>query len=541
MNTMRLFGLASLLALTVGCTSNNALAMPEKADDVVQATDVTMPVRIATWNIEHLAYPQDTGCRPRTEQEIVALRHYAESLDADVIALQEVASATAMAQIFPDSDWRIIVSQRPDSESYECRGSGFTSTQQKVAFAVKKSVAVLATDNVEELALDMPGLRYGLVIQVASPNGPLDILNVHMKSGCFVDDYLSSDSESCQIYARQAPILDNWIAQREAQGTAYAVLGDFNHRMSAPYNRLSRLLFSENRSTRLATRDVIGCHPRYPAPIDHILVGGMNTQVASNSIQVHQFDNMEAEAMLSDHCAISTALFAEKPAYSTAVTWLTRSKEYQLLTEDMYRQATEAIKSVSSETSNWVVVMDVDETILDNSAYQRQTETLGTGFAPDTWNAWVESENAVLVPGAKAFMEAVYQQGGKVALITNRPRTLDAHTWRNLQALEVPVTNDNTCLMGRVAADKEVIGQPGIHNDKDLRRQQVRQGKAGCFSLTREINRSWAQPHQILFQVGDNIEDFAGVTQEHADIGALLPEHGRSLFLLPNPMYGSWR
>lgn len=541
MNRLHLLGLASLLAFAFGFAKNTVYAMPVSDNTKTQSVESHGELRLATWNIEHLAYPVEQGCRPRQKSEITALQQYAESLDADVIALQEVASVAALRQIFPESEWQIILSQRPDSESYECRGSGFTSTQQKVAFAVNKSVPVLAVDNVEELGLEMPGLRYGLVIQVASPNGPMDILNVHMKSGCFVDDYLSSDSESCQIYARQAPILNKWISQREELGTPYVILGDFNHRMSAPYNRLSRLLLTEGRSARLATRDVIGCHPRYPAPIDHILVGGMNANVASESVQVHTFENMEAGEMLSDHCAISTALFAAKPTYSNAVTWFTRSKEYQLLTEEIYSLATDAVKTVSPDTTNWVVVMDVDETILDNSAYQRHTEAMGTGFSPETWNTWVQSEKAVLVPGAKAFMEAVFQQGGKIALITNRPRELDAHTWRNLQAVGLPVTSANSCLIGRLAADKEAIGQPGIHNDKDLRRQQMSQGKASCFSLTREMQKSWKQAHQILFQVGDNIEDFAGVTQEEADIEFLLPDHGRSLFLLPNPMYGSWR
>jgi predicted secreted acid phosphatase len=41
-------------------------------------------------------------------------------------------------------------------------------------------------------------------------------------------------------------------------------------------------------------------------------------------------------------------------------------------------------------------------------------------------------------------------------------------------------------------------------------------------------------------QIGDNIEDFQGVTQEDAYLPAILPEVGTSLFILPNPMYGSW-
>ncbi len=301
MNKSRLFSVLLLLLFTVGCVSNGAQTQPPSAD---------MSFKITTWNVEHLAFPYDTGCRPRTADEITALSAYAQSLDADVVALQEVASVTAVRQIFPESQWQIIMSQRADSEAYECRGSGRMSTQQKVAFAVKNTVPVLAVEHLNELSLTMPGLRYGLVIQVDSPNGAMDILNVHMKSGCFVDDYQSSDSESCQVYARQIPVLDNWIEQRERQGTAYVVLGDFNHRLSAYYNRASRLLFTEDRSASLVTRKVIGCHPRYPAPIDHILVGGLDARAATASVKVHEFENMQEAEMLSDHCAISATLFA---------------------------------------------------------------------------------------------------------------------------------------------------------------------------------------------------------------------------------------
>ena len=41
-------------------------------------------------------------------------------------------------------------------------------------------------------------------------------------------------------------------------------------------------------------------------------------------------------------------------------------------------------------------------------------------------------------------------------------------------------------------------------------------------------------------QVGDNIEDFAGVTQESADVAALMADNDGQYVLLPNPMYGSW-
>lgn len=538
---------ATVALFSAGCATQNALP-----DDVATASPAVAPtsvpissesghaLKIVTWNTEHLAYPADTGCRPRSQDELSAMSAYVNSVDADIFALQEVASEDALAMLFPESEWQLILSSRPDSESYECRGSGFTSTQQKVAFAVKKAINVTKVNNLDALGLDNPGLRFGVSITVDSSIGPTEILAVHLKSGCFVDDYLRSDSDACETLAEQVPVLDDWVQQRENAGTPYVILGDFNHRISAPYNRLSQTLLRNDRTTSIVTRNLIGCHPRYPAPIDHIITGGMNGTAITKTAQVYPFKNMNEDAMLSDHCAVSVTLFDSETTLSNAVIWQRTSKEYELLTAGMYQQAIEAVEAMSDAPENWVAVMDVDETVLDNSLYQQHTEMNGKGYSPDTWDAWVASESATLVPGAKAFIEAVFEKGGRVALVTNRNKSLDMHTWRNLQALDVPVTSNNTCLMGRSEEDKKAMGRPDIINDKDLRRQQISSGTAQCFQLTREINPTWKQPHNIAFQVGDNIEDFAGVTQEDADIEMLLPELGDTLFLLPNPMYGSW-
>ena len=123
--------------------------------------------------------------------------------------------------------------------------------------------------------------------------------------------------------------------------------------------------------------------------------------------------------------------------------------------------------------------MDIDETVLDNSAYQVNLDQTGTRFTPATWDAWVKSEKATLI--AKAFIQQVLKMGGKLALVTNRNRHLDHHTWRNLLANGIQVTKANACLMGRVS-NKAAMSRPDITNDKDLRRAQVTDGSASCFN-----------------------------------------------------------
>ena len=94
--------------------------------------------------------------------------------------------------------------------------------------------------------------------------------------------------------------------------------------------------------------------------------------------------------------------------------------------------------------------------------------------------------------------------------------------------------------MGRSKTDS-VIDKPNqIINDKDLRRQQINTGKADCYSPNKK-HANWQKPHQIVFQVGDNIEDIGGVTQEDANPAELLKRWADDVIILPNPMYGSWR
>ncbi len=522
---------AMIALAAAGCATTN-----NSTGEVIEADSDSLT--FVTWNVEHLAFPPDTGCRPRSQAGIDALRDYARGLDADVVALQEVASVLAAEQLFPPEDWRIVMSGRPDSEPYECRGNGQSSTQQKVAFAVRKPVTWSATRDYDDLGLGMEGLRYGLSITLPTPAGPTEVLNVHLKSGCFVDDYSTSDDEDCEILGQQAAWLDNWVEEKERSNQPYLILGDFNHRLSAPYNRLTRQLTNNAdgnpSTTRILTRELIGCHPRYPAPIDHIVAGGELAGLGGGSATVYSF----AGEMLSDHCAIAATFAAASGKLSTAVRWHTESKERELITRAAYARAIEAIQAVDTGDSEWVVAMDVDETVLDNSPYQVFLDRTGQSYSSDTWAKWVAQERATPVPGAIEFVRAVFAAGGKVAFITNRNASLDAHTWRNLKSAGFPVTPRNACLLGRTRDDTASTGDPRYVNDKDLRREAVRSGTARCYSGDAKI---WQAAHEIVMHVGDNIEDIEGVTQEDANPSALLDDWGTRFIILPNPMYGSWQ
>lgn len=521
-----------------------AQANPTDAIDAHNTAEAAKGLSVTTWNVEHLAYPADEGCKPRSQAELAALRAYAASIETDVVALQEVGSRQAVQQLFPESEWQVYLSERADSESYKCRESGRQSTQQKVAFAVRKHLNVESVDSLAEFGLQQPGLRHALELVVDSGFGNVALLNVHLKSGCFVDDFSREESRSCQMLAQQAPILDNWLEQQEAQSRPYVILGDFNHRLSAPYNRLTRLLATNTDNSpsdvNNVTGHMLGCHPYYPAPIDHVLAGGFPRETVDFVPQIRPYPDMQPDNMLSDHCAVTVDIKRDYAPVSNSVRWQRESAEYRFLTTRAYQRALKALAPLVPKEGEWSVALDIDETVLDNSYYQVVADREKRSYDPKSWADWVASEQATLVPGALEFVSAVLEKGGKLALITNRNRSLDAHTWRNMQALGIPVTSENTCLMGRVAEDKSAIDGSAVINDKDLRRNQVETGSASCYHPdgTRQTS---GKPSRIVMHVGDNIEDFPRVLQEEAEVKALLSEHGGAYVLLPNPMYGSWR
>lgn len=273
-------------------------------------------LKLVSWNMEHLAAENGAGCVPRSNKDYKALRAYAKTLDADILALQEVESVKAVARVFPKRKWHIILSERPMSPSYTCRGSEQQSTQQRVAMVVRKGTHFENVGSFEELALDHAGLRYGVAIKVFNTSDTIEVMGVHLKSGCFVNNYKESDRKACAVLSEQVPVLDGWIEDHIAQQKKFIILGDFNHRLAEEGNVLWQELAQmngEDVGLWNSMEHLEGCHPRYPAPIDHILLGPLTAKLrVTDSENVHYYPSSNAEMseedMMSDHCPISVQI-----------------------------------------------------------------------------------------------------------------------------------------------------------------------------------------------------------------------------------------
>lgn len=165
------------------------------------------------------------------------------------------------------------------------------------------------------------------------------------------------------------------------------------------------------------------------------------------------------------------------------------------------------------------VVVDVDETVLDNSTYQATLVKNNQSYDSESFTAWVNRAECVAIPGAVDFLKYAASRGVRVFYITNRKLVEKEATALNLKKLGFPNVNDATLL----------VRTDSTSSSKELRRQQVSKG------------------HRIVLLVGDNLNDFAEIFENSKTVADRLAatDRNKSLFgvkfiALPNPMYGDW-
>ena len=237
----------------------------------------------------------------------------------------------------------------------------------------------------------------------------------------------------------------------------------------------------------------------------------------------------------------ATAPAASNPAHDNlnAVAWVQTSVEYKALSEQTYRAAADHLDKALQERK-WdalvpeergnaatglkpAVVMDVDETVLDNSPYQARLIRDGADYDEVTWAQWVAEKKAKPVPGVVDFAKAAAAKGVTILYISNRAEHLQEATLANLRSAGLPVADDSVFLgLGTFVKDCEQNG-----SEKNCRRKLA------------------GQKYRVLMQFGDQIGDFVEVPANTRESRAQLYDQyndwfGERWWMLPNPTYGSW-
>ncbi|MEQ9316866.1 MAG: HAD family acid phosphatase [Henriciella sp.] len=129
--------------------------------------------------------------------------------------------------------------------------------------------------------------------------------------------------------------------------------------------------------------------------------------------------------------------------------WVANSPEWGQQAEKVYSAAGAYLETYTTlkPEKKWAVILDVDETVLNNVEYQIRLDRSGETYSSPTWHAWTSEKSATLVPGAKAFIERVNALGGHVALVTNRKQTEQLWTEENLAARGIERSEDFQVLL----------------------------------------------------------------------------------------------
>jgi 5'-nucleotidase (lipoprotein e(P4) family) len=243
-------------------------------------------------------------------------------------------------------------------------------------------------------------------------------------------------------------------------------------------------------------------------------------------------------AAAASACLISAPTLAADPVPQNdllnAELWMQTAIEYRANCLTVYALAKVRLDEALADT-NWTaydqtgsyqnlppaVIIDLDETAIDNSAYEAGLVVNDTRFNPKTWDDWTKAEQAKAVPGAVEFANYAATKGVKVFYVSNRNADQKEATRHNLEALGFPMGgNVDTLLM-----------------QKD-RPEWSTGAKGSRFAYI-------AKDYRVLLMFGDQIGDFSdkyntNLAERDKLFEELKAHFGHDWMMLANPAYGSF-
>ncbi len=162
------------------------------------------------------------------------------------------------------------------------------------------------------------------------------------------------------------------------------------------------------------------------------------------------------------------------------------------------------------------VVVDIDETVLDNSPAQASNAKNRLPFDLKNWYAWGEMRKAKAIPGAVDFANYAKRKGVRIFYVSNRDEVQKAATIDNLKNAGFPDVSDENVVLRQKESTKEP------------RRTAI------------------AEKYRIVILMGDNLNDLSNVYENKtvadrfAEVETAKELYGNKFIVLPNAMYGEW-
>ncbi len=168
------------------------------------------------------------------------------------------------------------------------------------------------------------------------------------------------------------------------------------------------------------------------------------------------------------------------------------------------------------EKGKLAVVVDIDETMLNNSPIEAEAILKNRAFSKEFWAEWSAKSAAEATPGSIEFANYAKSIGVEIFYISNRDSSEIGSTIANLIKVGFPYADSSHCLFKTTTSNKEP--------------RRIEVGKT----------------HKIIMLIGDNLGDLAEVFDHRQDnygknaVDSLRSQFGKRFIVLPNPMYGDW-
>ena len=218
--------------------------------------------------------------------------------------------------------------------------------------------------------------------------------------------------------------------------------------------------------------------------------------------------------------------------------YMQNAAEYRAVCHCIYKGAALRLEADLANSKPKVakpaIVMDLDETVFDNSAYQTFLLNNDLEYTEESWSEYEQNhpQEVTLVPGAKRFIERAEQLGVSFVYMSNSSVAAKASTSNALVLNGIDVTN--------IAVRLYLIPK-GCTSDKAARRETV------------------LAKFNVLMYFGDNLRDFSeffraaklgkdataddylkAIRQRATQADDAICHWGIDWFALPNPVYGEW-
>ena len=244
-----------------------------------------------------------------------------------------------------------------------------------------------------------------------------------------------------------------------------------------------------------------------------VLTTIISTYVAT--ISTAQQGTQPQVATADNEYQVAAILFMQKAGEYRALTYQAFNLARWNLDADFDKRNVKKLPKPERKTPRAIVV-DVDETVLDNSPQQAYNVKNRLPFDLKNWYAWGEMRSAKAIPGAVDFLNYANQKGVKVFYVSNRDEVQKQATIDNLKSAGFPDATDETVLLRQTESSKEA------------RRQSI------------------SAKYRIVLLVGDNLDDLSNVFERKsvddrfAEVDKAREFWGKKFIVLPNAMYGSW-